>query len=127
MANRGEGSKEPTAIKKEPEEASVLATGDGRIVQNIVKFETFNADLSSVLTSRDLGWLPLSHLNSHSQEKIVSAENITELFSGVPPALLRYRETGTVATFSGILTSGALLRSMSWTLNSVVTRRVSQH
>ena len=57
--------------------------------QRIVKVETFNADLRSVLTTRGIGWLPLSHLNSHASHQVVSAKNITALFSGVPPALIR--------------------------------------
>ena len=59
----------------------------------IVKMETFTTDLVDLLRSRGVGWLPLSHLNSHSRTKIVSAENLTSLFRDVPPSLMRWRYT----------------------------------
>ena len=59
----------------------------------IVKMETFTTDLRDLLRSRGVGWLPLSHLNSHSRNKTLSAGDLTSLFSDVPPSLTRWRYT----------------------------------
>ena len=55
----------------------------------IVKFESFDEDVRDILRARGLGWLPLSHLNSHGHNKEVKADNVTSLFRDVPPALTR--------------------------------------
>ena len=58
-----------------------------------MKFESFDEDVRDILRARGLGWLPLSHLNSHGHNKEVKADNVTSLFRDVPPALTRWLAT----------------------------------